>query len=51
MLEMKTVLRTLLQRFRLAPAERADEGIGRITIQFKPKRGARVALTERLPPA
>ena len=47
--EMKIVLRTILQQFRLEPAEQEDEEIRRLGVQFSAARGARVVLEERLP--
>jgi cytochrome P450 len=46
--EMKVVLRTILQRVRLAPAEQADERIKRLGVGFTPSEGARAVVLERL---
>jgi cytochrome P450 len=51
MTEMKVVLRTILQQFRLAPAEQRDEEIRRLGVQFSPGSGARIVLEERYPTA
>jgi cytochrome P450 family 135 len=45
--EMKIVLRTVLERFDLTPAEPGDEGIRRLGVQFSPSNGARVLIQER----
>jgi cytochrome P450 len=49
LVEIKVVVRTLLQRVRLDAAEEADEGIQRRGVGFAPARGVRAVVLERLP--
>ena len=44
---MKIVLRAVLSRFELAPADTAPELVARRSITFSPARGATVILRER----
>ena len=47
LLQMKIVLRTIVLRTRLEPADQADEEIRRLGVGFSPARGARVVVKER----
>jgi cytochrome P450 len=47
--EIKVVVRTLLQRTRLAPAEQEDEEIVRRGVGFAPAQGVRAVVQERVP--
>lgn len=49
--ELKVVLRTIVQRVRLAPTEQGDEAIRRRAVGFVPSRGARAIVEERVPAA
>ena len=49
--EMKLVLRAVLSRFELAPAQAAPEHVARRSITFSPAGGATVVLRERTPAA
>ena len=47
--QMKEVLRTMVLRTRLEPADPADEAIQRRGVGFSPARGARVVVKQRVP--